>query len=536
MNDPEEAMISTASTPQTPGGTGDELSQRWRSRRKRKSDIGAGPEAAQAQGKIMRASSPTTIGVWVVSLALVVWGAFTPNPALTFGSALVMPLLFKLLWRQGEAPLLLAGCFGQWLQVVMPLIVANYYGQPLEAYFGIPFRNEATWLGLIGVVAFAFGLRLALFGCDLSIGPAVEREVAGFTVNRLFLAWVFSLAVAVPIDIICRLMPGLTQVIGPILGLKTGFVFLMGYAVARQQRGYAVFAFVVVMEFLIGTLGYFSGFTQVLIVLLILLLTVMHSLTLRVELLLFLALAAVMIASASVWSAIKPGYRDFLNGGSGKQEVVAPVAQRLDYLSTHIRAMNENKFADGFETTLLRIGYTEYFADTLNNVPKEVPYARGRLWLEAVTRIFMPRMFFPDKTAVDDSARTKEYSGVNVAGAEEGASIGLGYMVESYVDFGPYFMFLPIFLLALLFGLAYRYFVLGSRMGSWGYVIAFAMPFASLHIFETSNIKLVGPLVSCAILFVPLNYYFGQSIKVWLQGGAASFPRRPRRKGKDISP
>ena len=86
----------------------------------------------------------------------------------------------------------------------------------------------------------------------------------------------------------------------------------------------------------------------------------------------------------------------------------------------------------------------------------------------------------------------------------------------------------------MLFGLAYRYFVLRPGMGSWGYVIAFAMPFVSLHMFETSNIKLFGPLVSCSILFVPLDYYFGQSIKVWLRGGAGTLPRWARRKRKAL--
>lgn len=518
--------------PSTPlqSGAADKPPMSWGSRRKRKSEIGAGPEAAQGQGKIMRAATPVPVVVWLGLLALAVGGAFTPNPALAVGSVLMLPLLFKLLWRRGEAPLLLIACFGQWLQVVMPLIVANYYGQPLEGYFDIPLRNEATWLGLIGVAAFALGARFALYGCVLSVGPTMEQEVIGFTVNRLFLAWLFSLAIAVPVEIIERLMPGLTQVIGPILGIKSGFVFLLGYAVIRQRRGYAMFAIAVVTEFVIGTLGYFSGFTQVLIVLLVLLLTVMRHLTLGADLLSFLALAAVMISSATVWSAIKPGYRDFMNGGSGKQDVVVPLTQRLDYLSTHILAMNENNFSDAFQATLVRIGYTEYFADTLKNVPAEVPYERGRLWLDAVTRVFMPRMFFPNKPAADDSYRTQKYAGVDVAGPEQGTSIGMGYMAESYVDFGRYLMFLPIFLLALLFGLAYRYFVLRGGRGAWGYVIAFAMPFASLHMFETSNIKLFGPLVSCAILFVPLDYYFGQSIKAWLRGGAASLPARLRGK------
>jgi hypothetical protein len=529
MSDPE-AMNQLPSAPLQSSAT-DKPPMPWQSRRKRKSAVPAGPEEDPAQTKVLRVAIPVPVGIWVSSLAIALWGAFTPNPALTLGGALLLPLIFKLLWRQGEAPLLLFGCFNQWLQVVMPLILSNYYGQTLEAHFGIPLQNEATWLGLVGVAAFALGLRLALRGCNLSIGPAVEREVAAFSVNRLFLAWVLSWALTVPVGLLCRMMPGLTQIIGPILGLKTGFVFLLGYAAAREQRGYATLAFVVATEILTGMLGFFGGFRLVLNVLLIIMVTVTRRWNLRAGLR-YLALAAAMLVSGAFWTAIKTDYRAYLNQGSGQQEVLMPVAQRLNYLYSHVQSFSEEDLANGFETMLLRIGYTEYFADTLKNVPKEVPYERGRLWQEAVTRIFMPRMFFPGKTAVDDSTRTKMYAGVSVAGAEEGASIGMGYMAESYVDFGPYLMFLPIFLLALLFGLAYRYFVVRPGVGSWGFVIAFAMPFTMPHMFETSNIKLLGALVACVILFVPLDYYCGNTIKAWLRGGAASFPKRPRRKRK----
>ncbi len=502
---------------------------RWRSGRNRNSGgkAGLGPDPTKLG--ILPAAAPVPLWVWGGVLGLIFWGAFTPNFLLTFGGALVLPLLFKLLWRQGEVPLLLFSCFFQWLQVVVPLIIANYYGQTLEAHFGIPLRSEATWLGLMGVAVFAVGLRLALSGCVRSIGPTVEKEVAGFSIQRLLLAWGVALGVAIPIEIICRLIPGLAQILIPISWFKTGIVFLLGYAVVRQQRGYAVFDLVIVAEFAMGTLGFFSGFKVVFIVLLLLLITTTREWNLRVALI-YLALVAAAFASGTVWSAIKPGYRDFLNQGSGQQEVVVPVAQRLDYLATNIRAMDEAEFSDGFETTLERIGYTQFFADTLMKVPLEVPYEHGRLWWDAVSRPFMPRLLFPDKLAANDSDRTRKYATPDVAGVEEGTSIGLGYMAESYVDFGPVFMFVPIFLLAQLFGLAFRYFVLRPGMGAWGYVIAFAMPFASTSTFESSNIKLVGPVISCAIMFWPLDHYFGESIKAWLRGGAAPSPRQSRRK------
>ena len=51
------------------------------------------------------------------------------------------------------------------------------------------------------------------------------------------------------------------------------------------------------------------------------------------------------------------------------------------------------------------------------------------------------------------------YTGSRVAGTEEGTSIGIGYMAESYIDFGPIYMFVPILLLGVFYGLIYRYFI-----------------------------------------------------------------------------
>ena len=479
-----------------------------------------------ADEEFLSTDAPLPDAVWIASLVLGVFGIFTPNPTLTLGSFLVVPVIFKLLWRKGEAPLLLFCCLSQWLQIATPVFLANVYGHMLEAHSGIPLQAKATLLGLLGVVVFAFGVRLALRGCDCSIGPKLEREVTAFPTYQVFLAWVAASLMSVLVMFISRVVPGLFQIIQPIAELKTGCVFVLGYAVFRQRRGYSVLFLAVVVEFLAGTVGFFGGFRTILNVLLLLFFTLTRRWNLRV-LVVITTLVGFMLLAGAFWNATKPDYRAFLNQGSGQQEVVVPIDERLKYLATKLETFGVDDFFQGLETTLRRVGYTDFFAFTLNNVPEAVPYQRGQLWLQAVTHVLMPRMFFPDKAEVNDSYRTRQFSGEEVAGPDEGPSIGLGYMTESYVDFGPYLMFVPVFLLALVLGWAYRYFVLRPGVGSWGYVLAFAMPFVMPHMFETSNIKIVGRIVACAIIFVPLDYYFGRHISAWLRGERRG-PRRPR--------
>ena len=64
-------------------------------------------------------------------------------------------------------------------------------------------------------------------------------------------------------------------------------------------------------------------------------------------------------------------------------------------------------------------------------------------------------LFFPDKEVIDDLVRTNLYTG-GVAGISEGTSISLGYVAESYIDFGPIGMFPALFLIGLMFGRIYR--------------------------------------------------------------------------------
>src|SRR4029077_6417558 len=106
-----------------------------------------------------------------------------------------------------------------------------------------------------------------------------------------------------------------------------------------------------------------------------------------------------------------------------------------------------DNFLDGMDALIMRISYVNFFALATENVPGRIPYENGALWRGSVVHMFMPRVLFPEKPILDDSERTRTYTGMNVAGSEQDTSIGIGYVGESYIDFGPIGMFIPIFLL-----------------------------------------------------------------------------------------
>jgi hypothetical protein len=87
-------------------------------------------------------------------------GLLTPNPLLTAGALLLVPILIRLLWRRGETPILLFAVLYQWLQVTTRIFYADIKGVSLGALasYARPAQiREATGLGLIGLLILAGG-------------------------------------------------------------------------------------------------------------------------------------------------------------------------------------------------------------------------------------------------------------------------------------------------------------------------------------------------------------------------------------------
>jgi hypothetical protein len=150
------------------------------------------------------------------------------------------------------------------------------------------------------------------------------------------------------------------------------------------------------------------------------------------------------------------------------------------------------------------------------NVPDSVPYERGSLWFGALKHIVTPRLFFPGKEAIRDSDRTMLYTGIRVATEEQGTSIGIGYVAESYVDFGPIGMFAPILLLGVFYGLIYRLLVIRPRDKLIWTAIASAILIFGAYTIETSNIKIVGGIVTALLVIGGGYLLFGQILRTWL--------------------
>jgi hypothetical protein len=156
-----------------------------------------------------------------------------------------------------------------------------------------------------------------------------------------------------------------------------------------------------------------------------------------------------------LWTAIKGEYRTFVSGGVAAQIVTVDYPARLGKVVELVGELDHEKVLLAVDQLLRRLTYVEFFGVVLTYVPSQMPHENGALSWDAVSRPFMPRLLFPDKEIIDDLVRTNFYTG-GVIGISEGTSISLGYVAESYIDFGPFGMFPALFLIGLLFGGIYR--------------------------------------------------------------------------------
>jgi hypothetical protein len=457
-----------------------------------------------------------SVWFWACIGGIAIWGTFSPNPLLTPVAISVLAACVQLLWRRGEPPVLVFACAMQWLQAAAVIFYTDFYGVSLQAASGSVEFETATWLSLIAVFVLALGMRLALVRGKGSQHAALTAEASRVNISNAFIAYLITFVVAIIAERIAFAIPPVTQAIYALVTFKWMAVFILAYCIIEQRVGYFFLAIVVVLEVGVGLLAYFASFKSVFFVLLVVALTSPLALRGR-RLVITVSVALALFFMGVVWSAIKVEYREFLNQGTEQQEIDVTAQESAVKLVDLIGNFTWDNFTDGLDTMIVRVGYTKYFALTLMNVPSSVPYENGALWLGTLKHIVTPRLFFPEKGAISDSERTTLYTGELTAGEESGTSIGIGYVAESYVDFGPVWMFAPIFLLGVFYGLIYRFFIIRSRSKLICAALASSILIFGAYEIETSNIKIVGGNVTVLLVVIVFYFIFGRAFRAWLE-------------------
>jgi hypothetical protein len=458
---------------------------------------------------------------WIGASGLLLLSLLTANPLLTAAALLALALFALLLWRPGEPPILFLVVTFQWLQVTMRVADANARGlrvNEMEASIYRPLE-PAIWLGLAALVVLAVGMRFgAGRASDVQTAHTAKVEAGRLQPSRLFIAYLVLAFVGLLLTRFGWRYLGLSQVLVAVASLKAVPLFLLTCVAFRRRTGAWYVVAAILLEVLLGLGGYFAGFKTVFFIAFLGIMAVAPRLTRR-GILAGTAAGVTLTVLILFWTSIKASYRPFLNQGTGAQVVTVPWPDRLAFLARAARNTTPSDLVGSIEPLVERVAYVRFLADAVNYVPAVLPHSDGAIWGGAIRHILMPRILFPQKLILpSDSELTARYTGARLAGGDQGTSISMGYVAESYVDFGFHGMWLPILLIGLLWGWMYRLILRagGHMLLRHGFAVALFLPSIA---FETTAVKMLGGSVSSfLILYVSLSFGAG-TMERWLEGG-----------------
>jgi hypothetical protein len=450
----------------------------------------------------------------ILCVAVATLGLLTANPLLSVSAVLVLLVIVRILWRSGEPPILIMAAGFQWTQIAAKVILADYLGVKVATLSLSPRVEEAIWLSFAGLVVLSIGTRLALRNTPPRPIAAVSGLLSRMSLDRLFAAYLAFAFVSWIVPYFAWQLLSVAQVILNVASIKWVLFYLLGVVAIRRRQNRAYFAIAMIMEFIAGV-GFFSEF-KLAFFFAILVLTSVHVRLTAFRAAVVAVAFVTMILTALVWQAIRVDYRSYLNQGTGQQVVLVGPLDRVTMFAKLASEVDGDDVTRAIEPLLIRLAYVDYFATVLDYVPAQRRHEGGTLWWRSIVHVLLPRLFYPGKAILpSDSELTSAYTGLMLAGADRGTSISMGYMTESYIDFAQFGMFLPIFILGLLWGYMFSFFLKRGRTPEEGFAFAAALLVNATY-FEIASVKLLGGMLMTFLVLATTSWQMPR-IRAWIE-------------------
>jgi hypothetical protein len=430
-----------------------------------------------------------------------------------------LPIIVFLLDRGSEPPFLTLGGFVLWLTCSIRVLYYPILMQStLEDHFGSPTILLATRLSLAACIVVCLGIRLALYNHRPLTESAFNRGITLLKSSRLTATYfVFVLLSFLISEGIIGIPSSIKQFWHAFEKIKWVFFFFAVANSAQAGKFGVLFWLMILTEIIIGFVSYWSSFKNFVPFLIggLFCSDSSHEKYKIQRSSIFISVTMSILALAILWQCVKSDYRDFISRGDlGRQSADVAVSERLPKLLDLTSKISSDSVRNIIAPTVDRIGNIDTFAMCLNYIPAQRPFDEGKGWWQGFIHIFIPRLFYPSKEAVSDSLILTRYTGKIVS---EGTSMNLGYIGETYADFGPFWMFGPLLGVGLMYGFSYR--LLTSITQSRFLGVGFAGAVLTWQIaFVQSVPKLLGnTILSTAFAFCVL-IIFERQIYSWLTG------------------
>ena len=442
---------------------------------------------------------------------------YSEQPVLIIFSLLSLYLSYRLFWRRYEPKVIFFGVFQSWLSITIKIFYSDIAGVKYEDLSSSVNIMQTTYVSLIGFCVFCLGLWFAIRNLHLSNEKMNDLFNDPVNFKRLLIVYGVVAILNTTLKSFVFFIPGLAQLFSGLLQMKLGFLFLLlFYAFKTRKNLWLVFA-IIIAEIVLSLFSYFSSFKDIIITAIVIIVLFPTRLSAR-ESVLAVLLSIGFLYSIFIWQSVKGDYRKFLSAGERSQSVVVSQEDALKKLQELSGRSGKVSNDDVLYQTIDRISYIEFFSQSTENVPSRIPYENGRLWMENIMHVLQPRIFFPDKEAIDDSKMVNKYATRKVAGAKQGASFSLGFMAESYIDFGPFLMFIPIFLVGWLLGFIYKNIITQSINYLWGFTMVSSL-WININCNGTPGTKILGWILMYYIAFLFFRYLLMKPLDKYIRGG-----------------
>lgn len=436
----------------------------------------------------------------------VIYAILSKNSLLTISAIIVPFILMRLVWRKGDSPILFMAMLLQWTAVSVKVFYANYVGEDFIDIHDYPKEIfSAFYLGQIGLIAMAIGINLALRGLKIEDKDNFSFDKDDYNFNKLTQVYVVC-SIAYPVLFALSFtLGGLQQPLSKLIEFKWAVFFLfMLYSLKTGQ--YKIFLIVACYEIALSFTGYFSAFKDYFFALFIGMLMVFGNKFKPKHVFPMLLIITTGAYFLMLWQYVKPEYRKFLSDGAEAQISVRTTGESLSKLFELVADAPPDAIQQGFEYTVNRLEYIDFLSASISQVPANIPHTNGELWGGAFSRIFQPRLLFPNKKVIDDSEKASLYTGQEFYGADRGTSVSLGYFAESYVDFGMVGMHISLLFYGFIIGSIYKYVIHSAPNHIIGTSLVFPMFFIIFN-FETALDKMIGAIFMYLIIYFFVNKF-----------------------------
>jgi hypothetical protein len=364
------------------------------------------------------------------------------NPLETAWMVFTLQLTLRFFWWQNIAPILVVVLLFPWLEVHFNVLEANYFHVDLNDLFPSKTGVTTYWIASGGYLAVLVGLRLGLrksFSALADAMNSVKSSLGNLSQHRILIL----IAGLHLLQSVATSSLGwasvFRQLVTYISGIRIALMLTLFIHYAfTKKRGWLIWTFLLI-ELTLSFYSYFGSWKMPAVLFVVGLGATIDRIRTK-EIVVFTPIILGILTLTLVWQSVKMDYRMLLSSEQRSQSVqISREAALTSFLELSQEAFQatEQERQTVVSSTFRRIGYLEYYAGAVKNVPQQVDHRRGSLLIENLTFALIPRFLNPKKGIKNDLAKVEEFTDYRF-GENPYASFSLGHYCEAYIDWGPW--------------------------------------------------------------------------------------------------